>query len=177
MGEQERFSTRGALARLDLSDDERARADAATERFFAFAEHGASHAELLAWATDPAVAPDVALVTRIFGDELPPEPFWDHAVLLAAFDPVPALRAMGVPLRAVFGAEDVVTPVAASVTVLHEHVDPALLEVAVLPGGDHRLGHDRTKDFVEGYPDVVVDFVLRNIEPNQSTVEAFGPIV
>jgi hypothetical protein len=159
MGVQERYSTHRALGRLGVPDDDAARADAATDGMYTLAERGATYDELLAWAADPVRADDVALVTRTFDDELPPRPVWDLVVRLAAFDPAPALRAVRVPLLAVFGADDDVTPVDASVAALRGGVDAAQLHVAVLPGGGHRLSRPGSTAFVDGFLDVVVDFV------------------
>jgi uncharacterized protein len=157
MGAQERYATGRMLERRGVTDEERARVEAATDAFFALAERGATYDELLAWAAQPAAADEVALVVGLFGEALPPREEWDLVVRLAGFDPVPALRAIRVPLLAVFGAEDAVTPVAASVAAVRAEVDPALLTLAVLGGGDHRLGFP---DLVPGFPDAVVDFVV-----------------
>lgn len=154
MGAQERYATARALERRGLPAPDRARVEAATDAFFALAEGGASYSELLAWAA--AHADEVAFMGSVFGDALPPQPDWDLVVRLAAFDPLPTLRALRVPLLAVLGADDPVTPVAPSVAALRAEVDPSLLTVAVLEGGDHRFGFP---DFVAGYPGVVVDFV------------------
>lgn len=160
MGVQERYATHRALGRLGVAPDDAARIDAATDGMYTLAERGADYDELLAWARDPARADDIALVSRTFGDDLPPRPFWDLVLRLAAFDPVPALRAVHVPLLAVLGAEDEVVPVEASVAALRAAVDPAWLHVAVLPGGGHRLSRPGSTAFVDGYPDIVVDFVV-----------------
>jgi pimeloyl-ACP methyl ester carboxylesterase len=159
MGVQERYATHRASGRLGVPQDDAARIDAATDGMFALAERGATYEELLAWADDPALADDIALVTRTFGDALPPRPAWDLAVRLAAFDPKPALRAVRLPLLAVFGADDEVVPVDVSAVALHEAVDPEWLTVAVLPGGGHRMSPPGDTAFVDGYPSVVVDFV------------------
>lgn len=159
MGAQERYSTHRALVRMAVPAAEAARIDAVTDGMFARAERGATYDELLAWADDPVRADDVALVTRTFGDALPPRPVWDLVVRLAEFDPAPALRAVRVPLLAVLGADDDVTPVEASVAAFRAEVDPAYLRVDVLAGGGHRMAPAGDTDFVAGYPDVVVDFV------------------
>ena len=159
MGIQERYATHRASGRLGVPEDDAARIDAATDGMFALAERGATYDELIAWSEDPALADDIALVTRTFGDALPPRPAWDLAVRLAAFDPEPALRAVRLPLLAVFGAEDEIVPVDASVAALHDAVDPEWLTVAVLPGGGHRISRPGETAFVDGYPEVVVDFV------------------
>lgn len=147
VGAQERYSARTA-ASVDL---------AAVDEFLALAEAGAAHAELTEWLRTPEHARGVA---HLIGDEEPSEQLWGLLVRLAAYDPLPALRAIGVPLLAVFGAEDDITPVKDSVTVLKSTVDPDLLRVEVLPGGGHRMAPSDSTAFVPGYPDVVVDFVV-----------------
>jgi pimeloyl-ACP methyl ester carboxylesterase len=163
MGAQERFATHRALQRLNVPEPDANRVDAMTDAMFALAERGARHDELLAWAADPAHVDDVALVTRTFGDDLPPAPVWDLVVRLAAFDPARALRAVDVPLLAVFGGEDEITPVDESVDALRSHVASDLLEVVVLAGGGHRLATKDSAEFVDGFPGVVVDYVSRQV--------------
>ncbi len=118
VGQQERYSGRRQLERLELAPSDRARAIAAADGFLGLAEAGASHAQVLAWAAEPVRAGDIAFVSRLFGDDLPDRHHWDLLVRLAAFDPAPALRAIHVPLLAVFGEADRVTPVEASVAAL-----------------------------------------------------------
>lgn len=50
----------------------------------------------------------------------------------------------------------------ASIEALQELVDPALLQAAVLPLGDHRLESADSAGFVAGYPRVVADFALQH---------------
>jgi pimeloyl-ACP methyl ester carboxylesterase len=161
VGAQERYSTHRTLVARRVPAPDAARIDATTDELYSLAERRAGYDEMLAWAADPARADDIALALAhgAFGDELPPRPLWDLLVLLAAFDPLPALRAVRVPLLAVFGDADDVVPVDVSVSVLRDHVDPARLQVAVLAGGGHRLSPPGATGFVDGYPDVVVDFV------------------
>ncbi len=160
VGEQERYAMRCALERSSLTPDERARADAVNGEMYALAERGATYEELLAWAADPARAAEVAVVVQAFGDELPERGLWNLLLRLATFQPSAALAQVAVPLLAVFGADDCVTPTVASAAVLETVVRPDLLTVAVLEGGNHRMSHAGSTDFVGGYPDVVVRFVL-----------------
>jgi len=147
VGEQERYSARTAASADPVAVDE----------FLGLAEAGASHAVLTDWLRAPG---NRRGVERLVGDEDPSEELWGLLVRLAAYDPLPALRAIRVPLLAVFGAEDDITPVEDSVAVLRSTVDPDLLRVEVLPGGGHRMAPPGTTEFVRGYPDVVVDFVV-----------------
>ena len=74
-------------------------------------------------------------------------------------DPRPSMRAIRVPLLAVFGAADDIVPVAASVAAFLECVDPTLLTVAVLAGGDHRLQRGDPPVLVDGYRDTLIRFI------------------
>ena len=64
---------------------------------------------------------------------------WELQRRLVDHDPRPALRRLTVPVLALFGADDEITPVAVSVEAFRAEVRPDLLTVAVLPGGDHRV--------------------------------------
>lgn len=158
VGDQERYSSRRTIEASELDDASRQRAIAAADAFLGLGEAGASYHELLGWLEDSTHVSDLA---HVLDGEIPGEEFWGLLVRLAAYDPRPAPGEVVVPLLAVFGAADDVTPVEASVDALRARVDPGLLEVAVLPGGGHRMAPPGSTAFVAGYPDVVVDFVLR----------------
>jgi pimeloyl-ACP methyl ester carboxylesterase len=74
-------------------------------------------------------------------------------------DPRPALRRLTVPVLALFGADDEITPVAISVEAFREAVRPDLLTIAVLPGGDHRVQAGEPRQLVDGYCSALVGFV------------------
>jgi hypothetical protein len=100
------------------------------------------------------------------GDELDPlerlagdAASWVAARRILDHDPQPGLRAARLPLLAVFGAADDIVPVSTSVAAFLECVDPALLTVAVLAGGDHRLQRGDSPMLVEGYVDTLVRFI------------------
>jgi uncharacterized protein len=84
------------------------------------------------------------------------EAIWRFAADLMDYDPAEALGRITSPVLAVFGAEDVITPVEESVAAFRSAMRPELLEVEVFPGGDHRLGHP---DFVAGYLDRLSSFI------------------
>jgi uncharacterized protein len=100
------------------------------------------------------------------GDELDPlarlagdAAAWEAARRILDHDPQPGLRAAPLPLLALFGAADDIVPVSASVAAFLDCVDPSLLTVAVLAGGDHRLQHGDPPVLVDGYVDTLVRFI------------------
>ena len=100
------------------------------------------------------------------GDELDPlerlapdAASWAATRRILDHDPRPGLCSTRLPLLAVFGAADDIVPVSASVAAFLECVDPALLTVAVLAGGDHRLQRGDPPLLVEGYVDTLVRFI------------------
>ena len=84
---------------------------------------------------------------------------WAAARRVLDHDPQPGLRALRLPLLAVFGAADDIVPVSASVAAFLDCVDPTLLTVAVLAGGDHRLQRGDPPVLVDGYVDTLVRFI------------------
>jgi uncharacterized protein len=85
---------------------------------------------------------------------------WALARTILDHDPVPAMRALEVPLLTLFGGDDEVVPVQASVDAFRANVDPELLTVAVLPDGDHRLQTGEPPRLVPGYAEALVTFIL-----------------
>jgi len=159
-GAQERFSTATTLRRAGWPDVEADPALAVFDGLMALAERGAGYDEARAWSDEPGRREVLDRLGDLGAFVPPSREIWDLAVLLVGHDPADALRGLHVPLLAVFGGDDGIVPVRRSVAVLHETVRPDLLDVAVLPGGDHRLeGPDDA--FVPGYPDAVVEFVRR----------------
>lgn len=67
---------------------------------------------------------------------------WRFAALIVDHDPRRALRRLSVPTLALFGAQDLVVPVHASVAVYEACVRADLLTTVVLERADHRLEHD-----------------------------------
>jgi pimeloyl-ACP methyl ester carboxylesterase len=80
---------------------------------------------------------------------------------LIDYDPRPALERLEVPILAVFGAADPITPVEESVSVFREAVRPDLLQVEVLDGAGHRLEIGGPPAFVDGYFEVLASFMVR----------------
>ncbi|WP_020015453.1 alpha/beta hydrolase family protein [Promicromonospora sukumoe] len=162
--EQERYSVRNAVRALPEAD--RASAVAAADQVLDLMRDGAPHADLTELLSAyPAEAEGLAGVwgisTGITAEE------WTHLVLVGAYDPLPALRSLSVPLLAAFGGDDPVTPSVASVEVLRREVAAGLLSTEVLAGGNHRMAAPGAVDdgagpgaFVPGFPEVVVEFAV-----------------
>ncbi|UUT35005.1 hypothetical protein [Microbacterium elymi] len=69
---------------------------------------------------------------------------------------------MDVPLLALFGEDDDVVPVARSAEILRTVVRPDLLDLHVLPRGDHRLQHG--EDFVPDYLETLTRFLAAQMD-------------
>lgn len=89
---------------------------------------------------------------------------WNLARLLFTYDPADALAAIAVPMLAIYGGDDRVVPVADSVEALRRQVPDHLLEVCVLPGGDHRAQQPGTEQLVDGYAAALLGFVEARID-------------
>jgi pimeloyl-ACP methyl ester carboxylesterase len=88
------------------------------------------------------------------------EAIWHLFAVISDYDPASALSRIGVPVLALFGAADKITPPEESVVALRAAVRPDLLRVEVFPEGDHRLHHGDAPRFVDGYLDRIASFVL-----------------
>jgi pimeloyl-ACP methyl ester carboxylesterase len=86
-------------------------------------------------------------------------PLWDHFCALIDYDPRPALERIEVPLLALFGGKDDVTPVAESVATYRERLRPDLLTVTVYPLGDHRVQVGDPPRPAAGYLETISAFV------------------
>jgi uncharacterized protein len=90
------------------------------------------------------------------------EAIWALCAKVFDYDPAPALSRIKVPVLALFGEADKVTPPEESVAAFRAAVQPELLQVEVLPEGDHRLHHDEPPRLVDGYLDRLSSFVLES---------------
>jgi uncharacterized protein len=83
---------------------------------------------------------------------------WDLFAALIDYDPRPALERIDVPVLALFGADDAITPVAESVAVFRESVRPDLLRIEVFADANHRL-QTAEGELVAGYLDALARFI------------------
>jgi len=86
---------------------------------------------------------------------------WSFSASINDHDPRPALERLGVPLLAMLGADDPMVPVQRSAEVFRSAVRPDLLELCIVPGGDHRCQADGA--FVDGYFDALTSLVERRL--------------
>jgi pimeloyl-ACP methyl ester carboxylesterase len=89
------------------------------------------------------------------------ESMWQFDSAIYDYDPARALSRITVPVLALFGATDEITPIAESVAAFHAAVRPDLLTVDVLPGGNHRLQYGDASRFVDGYLEQLTSFIRR----------------
>jgi pimeloyl-ACP methyl ester carboxylesterase len=115
----------------------------------------------------------------VTGDELDPmaglagdADSWETVTRILDHDPRPGLAAIEVPLLAVFGAADDIVPVGPSVAAFLANVDPNLLTIAVLAGGNHRLQRGEPPALVEGYTDVLIRFIAARSRPRAKSGRA-----
>ena len=85
---------------------------------------------------------------------------WQLLAALIDYDPRSALERLEVPILAVFGAEDRITPVKESVAVFREAVRPDLLHLEIFDGAGHRLETGDPPVFVDGYFEVLARFIV-----------------
>jgi pimeloyl-ACP methyl ester carboxylesterase len=87
---------------------------------------------------------------------------WRFMAAMIDYDPRPALERIEVPVLALFGAQDPITPVEDSVAAFREAVRPGLLTMEVFAGADHRLqtGGPHRPVLADGYLETLVGFVL-----------------
>jgi uncharacterized protein len=85
---------------------------------------------------------------------------WRHIAALIDYDPRPALERIRVPILAVFGADDPITPVEESVAVFRDAVRPDLLQVEIFAGAGHRLEAGEPPVVVDGYLETLSAFIL-----------------
>jgi uncharacterized protein len=85
---------------------------------------------------------------------------WRLIAAMIDYDPRPALERIEVPLLAVFGADDPITPVEESLAIFREAVSPRLLHVQVFAGAGHRLQVGDPPALADGYLETLTRFVL-----------------
>ena len=158
-GEQERWATRGYMAKAGIPESEIAEVGRYYDRVISMMRarveladaRGLLEAEGFPQAFDTLSLP-------VLPDD---EADWQLMAALIDYDPRPALERLEVPVLALFGAADPITPVDESVAVFREAVRPDLLQVEVFDDAGHRLEIGDPPAFVHGYFEVLASFILR----------------
>lgn len=152
MARQERFATEAHMTAAGAPADAVAGALATQDALIALVRAGADFETVQAAAGDDGHGPgddaELELVRR----------WLDH-------DPRPALEQLTCPLLAIFGGQDLVTPVEESIAVFRAaRADgPGELEIATLPGGDHRLHTGEPPALHPAYDTTLGDWIIRHV--------------
>jgi len=159
--DQERYSSLTRMERSGADSDHVARAMRAFDALIGLMREGVPFADVRSRLVEAGFAPDEDLEGLGFVPENPAE--WDLAVAMIDYDPRPALTRIAVPVLALFGRDDAIVPVDASVAVYRATVRPELLSVAVLSGGDHRVQTGEPPRLVDSYLEIVSSFIARAV--------------
>ncbi len=89
------------------------------------------------------------------------EATWRFSAGILDYDPRPALARIAVPILALFGEADTMTPAAASAAAYRSSARSDLLTVRVFPAAGHRLEVGDPSRLVDGYLEEIVAFLGR----------------
>jgi uncharacterized protein len=157
-GEQERWATRAFLTRADMAEEDIDEVERYYDRVISLMRSGHALADAREQLeVDGFPRAFEALSIPVLPED---EADWHLTASLIDYDPRPALERIDVPVLALFGADDPITPVEESVAVLRETVRPQLLLVAVFVGAGHRLETGDPPALVDGYLETLSRFVL-----------------
>ena len=156
--QQERYATQLHMTRAGISGEEIEEVRRYYDDIVAMMRAGASLADARTRVEEGGFPQAFAtLALPVLPDD---DAEWKLLTALIDYDPRPALERIRVPLLAVFGADDPITPVEESVAVFREAVRPDLLEVEIFAGAGHRLEGGDPPRLVEGYLETLTAFIL-----------------
>jgi uncharacterized protein len=157
--QQERYASHTYLTGADIGESEIDEVGRYYDRVFSLMRAGASlddARKLL--ETDGFPTAFATLSLPVLPED---EREWRLFAAMIDYDPRSALERIEVPILALFGAADRITPVEDSVAVFRESVHPDLLQVEVFDGADHRLQAGSPPAFVDDYLEALTSFILR----------------
>lgn len=152
MARQERFATEAHMSAAGAPTDAVAGALATQDALMALVRGGADFETVRAAAGEdghgPADAAELDLIRR----------WLDH-------DPRPALERLACPLLAIFGEQDLVTPVEESTAVFRaaRAGRPGDLDIETLPGANHRLQSGEPPALHPAYAATLGDWVISHV--------------
>lgn len=159
--EQERYSHRTYLAKSGVTESEMHEALESFDKLVEALQRGAAYEDVRRHFESeqlPSLYRGRKLV--LFPDD---EELWSFLLRIFDYDPRAALERIRSPVLTLFGADDPLVPVEASVTVYREAVQPELLSIAVFPGADHRMQTGDPSRLAEGYLETLTSFVLQAV--------------
>jgi pimeloyl-ACP methyl ester carboxylesterase len=152
--EQERYSLAAGMAADGASDTETAEAVHTYDRVLALLRSGVSFAE----GRDQLERhPGWERFSFLVADEAT----WRFSKAIIDYDPRPALTRIAVPILAIFGGADTMTPPEASAEAFRASARSDLLTVRVFAGAGHRLQAGDPPRLVDGYLEEIVTFLDR----------------
>ena len=146
VAEQERFRLVGTVDRAVRSDEHRH-----FESLVRVATDGGSHHDALA-----AVSASAVLREELDGAEM-----WPLVASILRYEPTTAIQAIAIPTLCIYGSRDRVVPVTSCVIEVERVANPNV-DVAVVPGGDHRMQLGPS-DFAPGYLEMLTTFLSNSL--------------
>jgi pimeloyl-ACP methyl ester carboxylesterase len=157
-GEQERWATRAYMARAGIPESDIDEVGRYYDRVISMMRSGieltVARAQLEADGFPQAFE---RLSLPVLPDD---EADWQLIAAMIDYDPRSALERIEVPVLALFGAKDPITPVEKSVAVFREAVRPDILQVEVFDDAGHRLETGDPPAFVDGHFEALGSFIL-----------------
>jgi hypothetical protein len=157
--QQERYATRLHMARAGIAESEIDEVSRYYDRVVSLLRSGSSLADARAHIEKDGFPRAFETLSLPVLPESEAE--WRLLAALLDYDPRPALERLEIPVLALFGADDPITPVAESVAVFRDAVGPELLQVGVFAGADHRVLSGDPPKLADGYLETLTAFVLR----------------
>jgi pimeloyl-ACP methyl ester carboxylesterase len=157
--EQERFATRRYMTKAGLPESDVVEVGRYYDRVISLLRSGVSLAGARARLEQdgfPEAFEKLSLPVLLDDDAE-----WQLLAALLDYDPRPALEGIEVPLLALFGGDDPLVPVEASVAVYRDAVPPDRLHVEVFAGAGHRLDIGDPPVLADGYLEVLASFIVR----------------
>jgi pimeloyl-ACP methyl ester carboxylesterase len=157
-GEQERWATRAHLTRAGIPENEIEEVGRYYDRVIAMMRSGLP----LAVVRERVEANGFPQAFKTVSLPVLPEDEadWQLFAAMVDYDPRPALERIEVPVLALFGADDPITPVEDSVAVFRELGQPGQMQVEVFAGAGHRLETGDPPTLADGYLETLAIFVL-----------------
>jgi pimeloyl-ACP methyl ester carboxylesterase len=154
---QERYAARHHMRRAGIPEDQVEEVDRYYSEVVSMLRSGIALADAKTRVAERGVPTAFeTLSLPVLPDD---EAEWRLLAAMIDYDPRPALERIRVPVLALFGAEDPITPVERSVAVFRAAVRPELLHVGVFEGAGHRLETDAL-GLAAGYLETLRGFVL-----------------
>lgn len=154
---QERYAARAHMTRAGIPETEIGAVDRYYAHIVSMLRTGTSLADARRRVEERGAPPAFEKLSLPILPE--DEAEWRLFGAMIDYDPRQALERIRIPVLALFGADDPITPVEDSVAVLGAAVPPDLLQVEVFAGAGHRLDTGDPPRLAAGYLETLTRFV------------------